>query len=47
MPDQLGLFTGEPWLMSRTLLNELITRLDALGGWPPESADSTTGDRDD
>lgn len=27
--------SGEPWLMSRTLLNELFTRVDELGGWPP------------
>lgn len=27
--------SGEPWLMTRTLLNELITRVDVLGGWPP------------
>lgn len=29
--------TGEPWLMTRTLLNEIISRVDALGGWPPAS----------
>lgn len=27
--------SGEPWLMTRTLLNEIFTRVDALGGWPP------------
>ena len=26
--------SGEPWLMTRTLLNELFSRVDALGGWP-------------
>ncbi|ABQ86139.1 hypothetical protein PBI_TWEETY_70 [Mycobacterium phage Tweety] len=26
--------SGEPWLMTRTLLNEIISRVDELGGWP-------------
>lgn len=25
--------SGEPWLMSRTLLNQLASRVDSLGGW--------------
>jgi hypothetical protein len=29
--------SGEPWLMTRTLLNEMISRVDELGGWPPGS----------
>ncbi|OBC14082.1 hypothetical protein A5784_30745 [Mycobacterium sp. 852013-50091_SCH5140682] len=29
--------SGEPWTLTRTLLNELISRVDALGGWPPEA----------
>lgn len=29
--------SGEPWLMTRTLLNELFSRVDALGGWPQGS----------
>lgn len=27
--------SGEPWLMTRTLLNEIVSQVDALGGWPP------------
>lgn len=26
--------SGEPWVGTRTLLNQLITQVDALGGWP-------------
>jgi hypothetical protein len=25
---------GEPWLMARTLLSQLVSRVDAMGGWP-------------
>ena len=25
--------SGEPWLMARTLLNQLVSRVDSLGGW--------------
>jgi hypothetical protein len=27
---------GEPWLMARTLLAQLVSRVDAMGGWPSE-----------
>lgn len=27
--------SGEPWTLTRTLLNELVSQVDALGGWPP------------
>lgn len=28
--------SGEPWVMTRTLLNEMISRVDDLGGWPQD-----------